>query len=640
MRSIFFVVFSLVAPVVFASELLPVEAFANLPSVSQVRVSPNGKNVSFLRRIHAQGVRGTALSVYNRERGEVSMLLYADNKKCVISWARWANDEQLLVGAVYPSTRFGADTTETRMLKVGLDGKPPESAYSRSFLRKLHYFPQFFDQIVDWMPEDPNHILVELSGEDVYHSRVLQLDLQKGKVKTLQRSMKFVEGWETDRQHRVRIAYMREDTSHTILIKGTEDESRWTPLWEFESFSPDQVWPMGFDEDPNVLYVKKYHEGRLAVFKVDLSDNPKTNMELVFSDENYDVNGRLIYSATAKKVVGLTYFDDGGYIFWDERYSAIQRGINQAFPEKDNIILDFSGDEHEYIVLSTSDSDPGTYYLVDRKNQNLISLASRYQDLSNELMVEKNWVNYRARDGLEIEAALSLPKGEKQGPYPTVIHPHGGPISYDGDEFDYWTQFFVNRGYAVLQMNFRGLSGYGFDFMSAGLKGWGKQMQTDVEDGTRWLIEKGIADPERICMVGASYGGYAALMEAARNSSLYKCAVSFAGVTDLNLLLNSSYNFTNYDVVKEQIGDDRKDLKLNSPVRLAEQIDIPVLLVHGTKDRSVRVQHSRKMEKALKRAGKSVRYIEQKNGSHYLTNEAHRLQLFKEMDAFLAEYLN
>ena len=188
-------------------------------------------------------------------------------------------------------------------------------------------------------------------------------------------------------------------------------------------------------------------------------------------------------------------------------------------------------------------------------------------------------------------------------------------------------------------MNFRGSSGYGYDFMASGLQSWGLEMQNDVEDGTRWLIEEGIADPERICVVGASYGGYAALMEATRNPGLYRCAVSFAGVTDVAYLVRSGRRYTNYEIVKEQIGTDLKELRQRSPLNFADQINIPVLLGHGTDDRSVNIQHSRKMNQALEKSGKDVTYLEFEDGDHYLSNEVHRLQFFKAMDSFLQSNL-
>ena len=280
---------------------------------------------------------------------------------------------------------------------------------------------------------------------------------------------------------------------------------------------------MGFGNDPNTLYVSAYHEGRAAIFKVDLTD-PDLNRELVFSHPKYDADSSLVYSAVTNDVIGTRFSTGGGYTFFDEEYQNLQKSIDMSLPNTNNVFFDFSDDERFYVLSASSDTDPGRYFIGDRQNNSAKPFSRRYLNLDPNLMSEKVVIRYEARDGLEIEGLLTMPKGEHQKPVPAIVFPHGGPISFDGGGFDYWTQYFASRGYAVLQMNFRGSSGYGYEFMAAGLQAWGLEMQNDVEDGTRWLIEQGIADPEKICVVGGSYGGYAALMEAARNPDLYQCA--------------------------------------------------------------------------------------------------------------------
>ena len=412
----------------------------------------------------------------------------------------------------------------------------------------------------------------------------------------------------------------------------------WNILWRFEAFSEDEVWPLGFGKDPNALYVTAYHEGRRAVFKVDLSD-PELTKELVFADPDYDAGGSLIYSKLSGDVIGIRYSTDGGYTFWDKEYQQLQESINAALPGTTNLLYSLSDDERHYVALATSDTNPGTFYIGARDENQLLRVGDRNPALPTERMSEVEAISYKARDGLEIEGLMTLPKEQAEGPYPAIIFPHGGPISFDGGGFDYWTQYFASRGYAVLQMNFRGSAGYGYDFMKSGLQAWGLEMQNDVEDGTRWLIEEGVADPERICVVGASYGGYAALMEAARNPDLYKCAVSFAGVTDVAYLVSSSRHYSNFEIVKEQVGSDYSELRKRSPLHIAADINIPVLLAHGTKDRSVRIQHSKKMNRELEKQGKEVTYLELEDGDHYLSDQDHRIQFFKTMDTFLHSHL-
>jgi len=222
---------------------------------------------------------------------------------------------------------------------------------------------------------------------------------------------------------------------------------------------------------------------------------------------------------------------------------------------------------------------------------------------------------------------------------PTIIFPHGGPISYDGGGFDYWTQFFANKGYAVFQMNFRGSSGYGHDFMQEGLASWGLVMQDDVEDGTQWLINEDIADKNNICIIGASYGGYAALMGGIKSPHLYQCIVSFAGVSNVGKLVRSHRHFTNYDIVKKQIGNDYDKLLDSSPVKHSNKINKPVLLIHGTKDRVVDPDQSEDMFEELKNNNKVVEYFELEDADHYLSKNEDRLKTFRKINEFLDKYL-
>ncbi|MDG1733677.1 MAG: S9 family peptidase [Thalassotalea sp.] len=328
-----------------------------------------------------------------------------------------------------------------------------------------------------------------------------------------------------------------------------------------------------------------------------------------------------------------------GNTFWDKSYNSLKRSIDKAIPDYENYFLGFSKDGNTYLTLSTSATEPGIYLLGNRAKKSLNPVAYRYNTLTPDVLSAKQRISYDARDGLTIEGYLTLPKTGEGKNLPTIIFPHGGPISFEGSGFDYWSQFFAPRGYAVLQMDFRGSSGYGFDFMQQGIASWGQSMQDDVEDGTRWLISQGVADPDKICILGASYGGYAALMGAIKTPDLYQCAVSFAGVSDVEFLVKSKRRFTNYDIVKKQIGDDFDLLKANSPLTHAEKIKIPVLLMHGAKDRVVRVQHSDDMYDELKRAKKQVTYIELDKGDHYLSNANDRLKVFQAMEEFLAEQL-
>ncbi len=622
------------------SERLPVEAFASLPDMYSFRLSPSGDKLLYITSYSdkEKGEDGVVVNFFDIQNSKLSYLIASDNKRFKINWINWVGDDYVLLSAVFPAKRYGVPTTETRLLVKDLEGGKPENVLTRSFYKNLDWIPQFQDDVIDYLPDEPNSILLSVPREDPSSDVVYKIDVSKRKRKLYSSSKSDVSRWVTDQQHRVRAGIYWKDTDYRIYVKGTEKNAKWKELTRFESFSEDQVWPMGFDLDPNILYLKAYHEGKLAIFKTDLSSDT-FERELVFADENYDVDGGLIYSNTTGEVVGTSYSDGGSFTFWDPAYEALQRGINKALPDTSNYLIGLSRDETKYLLFATSDTDAGAYYLGDRNTKSLTFLGNRFSALDPKLMVEKESFSYKARDGLAIEAFLSRPKSSSNKALPTIIFPHGGPISYDDGGFDYWTQFFVNRGYAVLQMNFRGSSGYGYDFMKAGLQNWGKAMQDDVEDGTRALIDAGITDAERICIAGASYGGYAALMGAVKTPELYQCAISFAGVTDVAYLVSKARRYDSYEIVKEQIGSKRSLLKEVSPVNHVEKIQVPVLLVHGDEDRSVRIEHSKRMHKRLLKANKDVTFIEIEDGDHYLSKQEHRITTFKAMDEFLAKHL-
>ncbi|MCL1091456.1 S9 family peptidase [Shewanella profunda] len=618
---------------------LPVEAFASIPDVSYVQLSPDGKKLASVVRVEQTKLKGTVVSILDIDTGEKTYPLHTDNQKFVILSLQWANDNTLLIKAKFPANRYGTPTTETRLVKYDLTTKKTSSVLAPSVLERLNWIPQHQGQIIDLMPDDPDTILLSLDGmgEKVGQDSVLKVNLAQGRSSYIQNAKKNIISWITDRQHKVRISIYNDDTEFRIY-EQPEQKSEARLLWTFKAFSEDIVWPLGFDADPNILFVRAYHKGFEAIFKVNLTD-PKLTKELVYANEDTDVEGELLYSQLKQKVIGISEGDGEEYTFWDKEYAGLQNGLKAVLPDAHNYITQFSANERRYIVYSTSSTEPGTYYFGDRDAKALYPVANRYGQLTSDLLAQTQYLSYEARDKLKIDAYLTVPNGLEAKQLPTIIFPHGGPISYDSNDFDYWAQFFANRGYAVFRMNFRGSAGYGYEFMKAGLKNWGLEMQNDVEDGTRYLIDQGISDPKRICIVGASYGGYAALMGAAMAPDLYRCAVSVAGVTDVAYLVKSSRRSTNYEVVKEQVGSDFDALYDRSPISKASKITVPVLLLHGDKDRVVRVQHSREMYDELKSLKKPVEYIELENGDHHLSNNDHRLTTFKALDRFLADNL-
>ena len=621
-----------------AAEQIPTEHFAALPDFTNVRLSPDGSRVAAVANVVQDNFAGKVVLQQDLTSGEQKLLVFLADGEFKLNWIQWAADTKLLVSFWTYEVLNGSPLNSTRLVVVDTDTGEAESVMRRAGLRSANWIPQFQDTVIDVLAGDDEHILMQADLRTPNTPDVYRINLNTGKMKQVERGRKNIKRWITDRQHRVRVSVWQDQTKLRVYEQGVDGRNE-RMLWEYEALSEDAVYPMGFAADPNVLYVTAYHQGRLAVFRVSLSD-PELQKELVYADKYMDVSGSLVYSPRKKDVVGIRTGIDGEYVFWSDEHTRLVESVDAALPAHYNGIVSLSRDEERVVFFSESDTNAGTYYVLDRSEMAMQPFAMRHNALLPELMAGKSVINYEARDGTPIQAFLTVPRNSDGKRLPAIIYPHGGPISFDSAGFDYWTQLFANRGYAVMQMNFRGSAGFGYDFMAAGFQSWGLKMQDDVADATQWLIDNGVADPDRICIVGGSYGGYAALMGAATTPELYRCAVSFAGVTDLAALLANMRRYSDSEVVEIQLGSRRRDLKARSPISFAEDIDIPVLLVHGAEDNVVRVSQSRRMAKALKRYEKDVTYIEQPNGDHYLSTNEQRLEALSAIERFLAEHLD
>ncbi|MCU4674122.1 S9 family peptidase [Catenovulum sp. 2E275] len=615
---------------------IPTEAFATKPDISSIRISPDGKQAIMLAKINQKKAKGTAIKYIDLVSMGTFNLAFAEDKDFIISDIEWANNDDLLVEVLYNDTLGALRLKKTRLLKFNIFEKKFKPVLSLHYMENLSYISNIMSTVVDYLPNDPDHILMSLSGvstsAEYYLPSVVKVSIHgKNYNKVIQPAMNDVTRWITDQQHNVRIAIAREKTQYKILERNNENQDFRT-LWTFSAFDEAEIWPLGFDDKPNILYVSANKDGRRAVFTVDLND-PKLELKHVFSSSKYDVSTYLVRAQSTKKVIGV-----GDYI-WDKDRKKLIKQINQVLPDTENDIIEISRDDNIYFVLSTSSTEPGVYFMGNRKTNKIAFFGTRYAELAPENLAQRQKIHYQARDGLKIEGFLTLPKSDKQNKLPTIILPHGGPISNDTDGFDYWAQFFANRGYVVVQMNFRGSYGYGLEFLQHGLKGWGQAMQDDIEDATNWAIKQGYADPKRICIVGASYGGYAALMGAIKTPDLYQCAISFAGVSDLEELVDASKFFSSHEIVKKMIGEDSDFLANYSPINQAEKINIPVLLIHGTQDKRVLPEQSQEMYKVMKARKKDVQYIELEGANHHLSNSEDRLTTFKAMEKFLKSHL-
>ena len=622
----------------YSQEQIPTEVFGSPPLISTVKISPNGEKIAMYATL--QNGESAILIRDLTENKPLQPIATSDNKTLKLLGFSWFSDDIILARAWLASDFYGTKLDNTRLLRVNVDGTGFEPLFKRRHFKDLPWQPPQQTGIIDWLEEDKDHILVQVPMSNIRSPDVVKVNVKKNTIKIVKKGVAGTRSWMTDEYGEVRIGrtYDRDRSAGTITFKDS-GSTKWRTIWKFKTLGEDSIGVLGFGKDPNKVWFEAYKDGRIAVFSADIS---KQNFEpeLVYSHPKRDVETSLRYKEGSKDPIGISFRDENYHLItWDEEQAEFEKRIYELFPDQDVYFGTTSKDENRYIIFVENSSTPGSFYIGDKKLGTLDLVTHSYPALANKVLPAKETVSYKARDGLDIEAFLTLPEGKDKN-LPTIIFPHGGPIAADGAKgFDYWTSFFANRGYAVVQMNFRGSTGYGYDFMKAGLGQWGGQMQEDVEDATKWAIEKGIADPERVCIVGGSYGGYAALMGAA-TSNLYKCSVSFAGVSDLLYLLDDSRRYGGEETLRIMLGNkSRQELKDTSPVNLADKIKIPVLLVQGDDDSRVLLKHGQKMRDAMEEAGVNYQYIEQENSDHFLTLKRNRLQFFQETEKFLKNHI-
>lgn len=632
------------APLAAAAEPPPVAVFAARPQLEQLALSPDGQKLLGVMNVGGDSV----VVVGGWDGADLQSLLRTDNNKYVINWVHWVNNRRVVVSLRFPSITRGATATETRALAMDLKGESIVTLVPPPRNRDVKWLAQFQDVVIDWLPEDGDHVLMAIRDDPVvFAPSVYTVDVNTGQRKQVLGPRESVWTWITDHEHKVRIGVRddREKGEVTILGRKSENDS-WQKLWSFEHFSRGDIRPITFGKDPQSLYVTKLKDDRQALYlahldKLDAQGQP--TMDLVVAWDDADVDAPRVLSNGELIGVRGVWEGDAQRSFIDESLKELARGIDKVLPGRFNRIYGFNKSLNRYLVESTGNGVPGQFLAGDRAAGTLRVIGQRYPGLDPNQLVGKRKIKFKARDGLEIRGYLTVPKGDtpEQG-WPMVLMPHGGPISSDDIDFDPWTELLASRGYAVLQVNFRGSDNQGRTFRDAGLKRWGLEMQDDLTDGVKWAVDNHVADAKRLCIVGASYGGYAALMGAVKTPDLYRCAVSFAGVSDLVDMSREWSGWKGDKVADKQLGNywnDRDNLKKTSPASHAAEIHIPVLLIHGTADAQVPYDQSETMDKALKSAGKFHRFVTLEGGDHQLTRLVDSQKFLEETLGFLNQYI-
>lgn len=586
----------------------------------QVKISPDGQ---YLAIAHHEE-HGTTVTVLDRKSLEQVSQIDPGNRGEVTSLA-WLGSEQLLVAANRRDGTFAAPVVAPELFLLNIHethAKPLPDSFSGVIEGDDHHILVTRCKFVD------NKCLSELFKLDTHHLT------SRGESITVAP----VEGAEflIDHAGQPRFTWAVDEDGIEKLYER-DSSGQWQLINDSKS-SQVYVEPKGISRDNKFAFlITEQKSGPDVIQRYNLADNTRQD---VLRDTSSDPLG-LIFSLDQLEPIGAN-FGPGRpmprFFNGNDTDAQWRRALGATFADSLPVVISASADGNLLIVETTSDRDPGSFYLFDKQahKAQLLFHAKPWLDLNKQLPTES--FSIKARDGLMLNGFMTLPAQTNHLP-PMVVMVHGGPF-YIRDDWDYntETQLLAQHGYAVLRVNYRGSSGFGRDFMERGYRQWGAAMQDDVTDATHWAIDKGLADGKRVCIYGGSYGGYAALMGAAREPQLYRCVIGMAGVYDLNRMYTwGDIHRNHYGMVylKTVLGQDKTQLAARSPVELASSITVPVLLAHGTLDGRVPIQHAQAMRDALRKAGHPPLYFEYTWEGHGLYDEEHRKDFYTRMLQFL-----
>ena len=597
-------------------------AYLRRDAVEDIQISPGGDFLAIADRTGD----GTVVTIRERRQTLSALTVINPGDRGEVTELRWLDDTRVLVGANRADSRYNVPLIEPALYIVSSDG------------RDRYKLPANFVATIDG---DPDHLLVSTCRwDDGCVARVHRVEIGHTRrlgdpIVTAPESNARL--W-TDRDGNVRFALAWDDESNGKLWVHRDGTEPWILVNDGKVSGTDAT-PLGLDHDGlSAFLASERKSGPDAIERYDIATGARTE---IYRDDTSDPLVT-IRAFDGDAPVGA-YYDPTSprVVIWNQAHPDVPAllQIFSAFPGKLVSVVSASADRNLAIVKVASDADPGSFYLFDRAERKAALLAHGRPWLESMPQPATRAVSFTSRDGLKLHGLLTTPPGHPGTALPMVVVPHGGPHGFmDAWGFDEESSLLASQGYVVLRINFRGSGGYGREFMERGYMEWGRAMQDDVTDATRWAIAQGIADPARICIHGTSYGGYAALMGAVREPGLYRCASSFAAPADLAKMyawgsIRRSDLGKNY--LKRVIGDDPSLLASRSPAQQAGSIRIPLLLAHGRLDPRVDVKHARLLEKTLRRQGLSPEYIEYRNAGHGLAIDEDRVDFYRRLLSFL-----
>ncbi len=615
-------------------ERISTTILSQLPFLSGPQLSPDGKHIAAY--VTTKGEK--LLGVFDPVLGETKII--SPGKKLEFNWFRWAGNDRVLISVGQSVPWDGDDAWQTRLLAYDIStGKQRFIGGKTEGLKG--------DDVL-WIDPEGKSILLAFQPTIYDYPNVYAMDLAANKAHQVVAARDGVWDWYADDKGVVRAGFEYGDDSWKMIYRAKDGDSFRTVVKasnddDDAGFDAFRIY-QGSDEGYRVMLNEA--SGRYALFRFNFATRKRG--DLVFEAPGVDIDdfdtqldGTNLYAAW--------YTDDRPRAHWFDAelgtlQTAIDKAVSNAVGDRMATIVSYSRDRSRMLVHLGGSNDPGRYYVFDQSDGAMKLFAQTNEKLKPKQLTPTRYTSYKTRDGLEIPAYLTLPAGRPAKNLPLVILPHGGPYDVrDDGTYDVEVQFFANRGYAVLQPQYRGSGGYGKAFYEKGEGQWGRAMQDDLDDGMDWLAKQGIVDPKRVCLVGSSYGGYAALWGAVRNPERYRCAASFAGISDLKRQLKYQIEFKvskryRKDWRKTVQGDEKFDLTTVSPLYAIDKLKVPLLIVHGDDDQRVPYKQSKLYADALAKAGKAYEFITLKGEGHGFSSDANQQLWLDKLDAFLTRY--
>lgn len=649
-----------IAPAMAETPQEAAELFGARADVRHVSLSPDGTKFSY---ITPMGAEGEALMTVDLSQATpvARSVIAVDTERSNLDFCEWATDTRLIC-----RTWFSRDSSNSndivgisRLFAVDENGGNVQQLTQTENARTMYRSfsggsvvaldvegePDKILMTQQWYPE--NGANTRLANKD-FGLGVVEVDIdnaKRSKVESPDKDATFYMADETGAIRLKSVARMEpggNDSGERAYFYRPAGSNRWEELSRAEfglQNLREGFIPRAIDSRTNSVYgFERNEDGFLAVYRQSLDGTGK--VEEVVSRDDVDVDG-IIRLGRKQRVVGASYATEvREAVYFDPELDALAEGLRQALPG--NPLIGIRGadeDESKLLISASSDTDPGMLYLYDKQTRQLNELMPLRDGFAGRQLGKMQPITYPAADGTSIPGYLTLPPGKEDARgLPAIVMPHGGPSARDEWGFDWLSQFFAARGYAVLQPNFRGSAGYGEEwFGKNGYREW-RTAVGDVNDAGRWLVSEGIADPSKLGIVGWSYGGYAALQSQVLDNSLFKAIAAIAPVTDFRMLRNDRRRYTDFKLRAEFMGEG-EHLTTGSPARNVDKFASPVFLIHGDLDQNVDVTQSREMEQELRKAGKPVEYIELENAAHGIDNSAYRTRMLTAIDAFLTRNL-